>query len=594
MSSVINYIVYDISNYEIQNYDDFNTLKEFLKEKLLKKYFIIEKAGNDYKDITNDIIQNKNQKLFEYVVYNNNMDFISSSLNKNIILEKEEYQNKINNQLKIEKIISEYLEKKKSKIQDAFTVCKEIKQKCENIKNEGEDSLKKFQEYFSDIKDNEELKIIIERIKLSINKVKEISPKYNEDLENIEKTKDQAFNEIDKIIDSIFGPPPDTNDINELKKVYDNFTNYINDKVSRIIEKNELIYELSENINSLLINAEKMNFFINLSNIPKIYESFKPNLKEELKRRSYFKCIYENIIEKIQTNFFAKEFEQRKNFFKSNNEISQKSKIEGKTIEIINKLFDFEQEKIYDQLKQKIMNNSLNNLGSYLIEESDNNKDKIDFDKDFITKIEDLNTNLQSLTEGLYSKKKKEKKIEKNEVNAPEPDGIDNNEIMNKYKLEFEEIKKKLTQFSVPEIKQKEIIDIIGNKIIKKLPNSNDKKRNSINDNNRKDNPIFASDIMMSGMFDKSSVNFIDRNNLGSNNDSMAKMANYFTDKYSKFLWFYNKIYRYLEIYNTNSEKKFASFNKEDPFSVNNCIVEVLNDNKKMKEKIQKIKGLMK
>ena len=41
------------------------------------------------------------------------MDFISSSLNKNIILEKEEYQNKINNQLKIEKIISEYLEKKK-------------------------------------------------------------------------------------------------------------------------------------------------------------------------------------------------------------------------------------------------------------------------------------------------------------------------------------------------------------------------------------------------------------------------------------------------------------------------------------------------
>ena len=57
---------------------------------------------------------------------------------------------------------------------------------------------------------------------------------------------------------------------------------------------------------------------------------------------------------------------------------------------------------------------------------------------------------------------------------------------MNKYKLEFEEIKKKLTQFSVPEIKQKEIIDIIGNKIIKKLPNSNDKKR--INSSNLKKN----------------------------------------------------------------------------------------------------------
>lgn len=585
MSSVIKYIVYDISNYEVQNFDNFNTLKEFLYEKLHKKYFIIEKSGNEYKDVINIIIPNKKERNFEYVIYNNNVNFISNSLNKNIILEKEEYQNKIKNQLKIGNIISEYLEKKKSKIQEAFTVCKEIKEKCDKIKNEGEDSLKKFQEYFSEIKDNEELKIIIERIKQSINKIKEIFPKYNEDLENIEKTKNQAFDEIEKIIVSILGPPPDTDDINELKKAYDNYTDYIRDKISKIIEKNELIYELSENINSLLINAEKINFLINLSNIPKIYESFKPNLIEELKRRSYFKCIYENIIEKIQTNFFDKEFEQRKKFFKSNIEKSQISKIEGKTIEILNKLFDFEQEKIYDQLKQIIMN-------PYSIEDNDNNKDKIDFDKDFITKIGDLNTNLKSLIEGLYLKKKKEKKIEENEVNEPEKDDIENNEIMNKYKLEFEEIQKKLTQFSVPEIKQKEIINIIKNKIIKKLPNTSDNNRISI-DGNQKDNQMFESDVMMSGMLGKSSVNFINRNNPGVSNECKKKMASYFTEKYSKFLWFYNKIYNYLEIYNTNSEKKFTDFNREDPFSVNNCIVEVLNDNKKMKEKIKKIKDLM-
>jgi len=592
MSSVIKYIVYDISNYEVQNFDNFNTLKEFLQEKLHKKYFIIEKSGNEYKDVINIIIPNKKERNFEYVIYNNNVNFISNSLNKNIILEKEEYQNKIKNQLKIGNIISEYLEKKKSKIQKAFTVCKEIKEKCDKIKNEGEDSLKKFQEYFSEIKDNEELKIIIERIKQSINKIKEIFPKYNEDLENIEKTKNQAFDEIEKIIVSILGPPPDTDDINELKKAYDNYTDYIRDKISKIIEKNELIYELSENINSLLINAEKINFLINLSNIPKIYESFKPNLIEELKRRSYFKCIYENIIEKIQTNFFDKEFEQRKKFFKSNIEKSQISKIEGKTIEILNKLFDFEQEKIYDQLKQIIMNNDLNNMDSNLIEDNDNNKDKIDFDKDFITKIGDLNTNLKSLIEGLYLKKKKEKKIEENEVNEPEKDDIENNEIMNKYKLEFEEIQKKLTQFSVPEIKQKEIINIIKNKIIKKLPNTSDNNRISI-DGNQKDNQMFESDVMMSGMLGKSSVNFINRNNPGVSNECKKKMASYFTEKYSKFLWFYNKIYNYLEIYNTNSEKKFTDFNREDPFSVNNCIVEVLNDNKKMKEKIKKIKDLM-
>ncbi len=163
---------------------------------------------------------------------------------------------------------------------------------------------------------------------------------------------------------------------------------------------------------------------------------------------------------------------------------------------------------------------------------------------------------------------------------------------MNKYKLEFEEIQKKLTQFSVPEIKQKEIINIIKNKIIKKLPNTSDNNRISI-DGNQKDNQIFESDVMMSGMLGKSSVNFINRNNPGVSNECKKKMASYFTEKYSKFLWFYNKIYNYLEIYNTNSEKKFTDFNREDPFSVNNCIVEVLNDNKKMKEKIKKIKDLM-
>ena len=78
MSSVIKYIVYDISNYEVQNFDNFNTLKEFLYEKLHKKYFIIEKSGNEYKDVINIIIPNKKERNFEYVIYNNNVNFISN------------------------------------------------------------------------------------------------------------------------------------------------------------------------------------------------------------------------------------------------------------------------------------------------------------------------------------------------------------------------------------------------------------------------------------------------------------------------------------------------------------------------------------
>ena len=68
-------------------------------------------------------------------------------------------------------------------------------------------------------------------------------------------------------------------------------------------------------------------------------------------------------------------------------------------------------------------------------------------------------------------------------------------------------------------------------------------------------------------------------------------IAKYFTDTYSKFLWFYNKVYECLYLYTTQSENKYNSpLVKEEPHLVNNCLVEILNENKELKKKLKDIK----
>ena len=55
-------------------------------------------------------------------------------------------------------------------------------------------------------------------------------------------------------------------------------------------------------------------------------------------------------------------------------------------------------------------------------------------------------------------------------------------------------------------------------------------------------------------------------------------------------MWFYEKVYNYLLIYNQKNENNNIELNKEDPYSVNNYLIEILNENKLLKDKINQIK----
>ena len=567
------FIIYDASNFETINYKDINTLKEFLLGKIKKDFFVIDKNGNEYKDDINVLCNLKEQKC-EYVIHNNNMDFISESLYDNTnSLSINEIKEKIKIQKKIVSIINESLVQRKNKIQKTFDVCEEIMEKCDNFKDEG-DSMKKFEENFSEFKDNEELKKIMDIIKNSGDQLKNNSAEYKENLENTKKNKDEVINEIDRIIDYKMEGlgQADTNDEKELRKIYTNYSKFIKEKITKINDKNDLIYELGLNINQkLLMEGEKINFYINLTEIPTIYESFTDDLEKELKRRCYFKYLYEKIIKQMMDDFFSKEFEEKKKFLQK--KLSKINRIEKKTIEILLKLFDIKQEKIYEKLNKEIERNDITKIGSIYDNDEDNDKEKIDFDKALVEKLEEIKSSIESLKKDLYSDKK---------INNL-PSKID--EKNKNFKPEIEEIRNKLKSIAIPEIQKKELLDLIESKIIKDVNTVDASAKTCPTETNQRGMEISLID--MSGFYDKSTIIAEEKNER-----LISEVAKFFTEKYANFLWFYNKVFEYLEIYNS-VEKKYE-LKKEDPFSLNNCIIEILNDNKKMKEKIKKIKEYMK
>ena len=220
------------------------------------------------------------------------------------------------------------------------------------------------------------------------------------------------MNKIIKISDYKFDGGKEhynTKDINELRSMYNNYDSYFKNKISGIFKILELIHNLESKLNELLIFAEKINFYINLSEIPTLYEKCKPKLKEELKRRSYFKNAYDKIIEFIQSNFIMKEIEERKKFIKTNCNLSEKTKIDKKTIEILNSLFDIEEEKMNEELKEKIKEYDITNIDNNDTLEDilkTDSKEDLSFNEDIIKGINDLKNNLNIIMDLIYSNNK--------------------------------------------------------------------------------------------------------------------------------------------------------------------------------------------
>ena len=587
MSFFNGFKINDLSSFDCTLIKDIISLKNLLLEKLEKNCLILDTQGNEYKKDDIDKIETRKKDL-EFIIYNG-IDFISNSLNDN--LSKKELSDKILKILNIESVLNKYLTSKKDKIKQSFKVCQEIQENCIILKEIDNYDLNNFEQYFSKIsKDNEEIKKYINMIKQSINQIKELSPTYKENIDKIENLLNQTIIELEKSLNyNLKGKAHyNTEDINELQKVFSDYNSHIREKILKIINEQTLTFNLESKINEILIYAEKINFYINLGQIPKMYDNFKKNLEKELKRRIYFKNTFSKINDFLNS-ILSEEFEIRKNFFKKNMEISKNFKIDKKTIEILNRLIDIEEEKVEKELNDKISGNNIiiENKSISPNNDDENIKEKIVFDEDILKTLDDLQNYLNGVRVILDPENKSSKKEENIELNKPKISGEKLNDINDKFSKEIKEIKIHLSDVSVPPEKQKVILGVIENKIIKNLYNSDnniyDKKKNvSLNSFN---NDINESDIFMSGndvMFNKDAKNY---NNLAS------KVIDYFINTYSKFLFFYNKVYEYLYLYLENHSSKLK---KEEPFTLNKCLVDILNENRSLREKIQKIQEQLK
>ena len=550
MSNLNYFFIYDSLNYICEKFKDLNDFKMKFIEDKNRQFLLFDTLGKEYnQDTINFISVDENNPRAKYVIYyyNNNQNYVFDERTAGDILL---------NQIEIDNILSKYLESKKSYLIQSKEVCDEILKRSEEF-NEDKDRINEFVDKYGKIfEKDKECKKYLDMINNSAKEIDNLSPKFKEIMEsNISMMYNEVINKIENIMKKELNGNPNVESFDEKKKIFKGNDSIIKKKLLSIINSQELIYSVQKKMNETLIYGEKINFLLNLSEIPNIYALInKDNLKEEYKRRNKFNYLYEKIMHFIESDLICKEFEYRKNFIKKNFKFTNKMKIEKKTITILNKLIDFEAQQ-------------------HFIKDVELYKSNYELVDNLTKSIDELTEYLNNISEELFSKKKKDININKNksESRINQDKNINNN---NRYSEQLGEIKQIIRSSSLPEIKENKIISIIENKILRI---NNDFKNNISSNNNSSNDDLYLSNIDFN-----TSVN--------PSNQNVNKIIQSFSDTYGKFLWFYEKVYNYLSIYNQRCDKKTVELNKDDPFSLNNYLIEILNENKLLKDKIRQIR----
>ena len=550
MSNLNYFFIYDSLNYMCEKFKDLNDFKMKFIEDNNKQFLLFDTLGKEYnQDTINFISVDENNPRAKYVIYyyNNNQNYVFDERTAGDILL---------NQIEIDNILSKYLESKKSYLIQSKEVCDEILKRSEEF-NEDKDRINEFVDKYGKIfEKDKECKKYLDMINNSAKEIDNLSPKFKETMESdISMMYNEVINKIENIMKKELNGNPNVETFDEKKKIFKGNDSIIKKKLLSIINSQELIYSVQKKMNETLIYGEKINFLLNLSEIPNIYALInKDNLKEEYKRRNKFNYLYEKIMHFIESDLICKEFEYRKNFIKKNFKFTNKMKIEKKTITILNKLIDFEAQQ-------------------HFIKDVELYKSNYELVDNLTKSIDELTEYLNNISEELFSKKKKDININKNksESRLNQDKNINNN---NRYSEQLGEIKQIIRSSSLPEIKENKIISIIENKILRI---NNDFKNNISSNNNSSNDDLYLSNIDFN-----TSVN--------PSNQNVNKIIQSFSDTYGKFLWFYEKVYNYLSIYNQRCDKKTVELNKDDPFSLNNYLIEILNENKLLKDKIRQIR----
>lgn len=546
--------LYISQKYQLINFKNISEFKNyFIHQENNKPFIILNSLGKEYNQdsISQIKLEEKNQGA-EYLIH-----YYDDKMKYNI--NEESVDNIYLNQMEIDKILTSYLDSKKSSLLKSKEICDEILKRSEDL-DDVKDRINEFidkygQEFELDCKK------YFDMIENSPKEINILLPKFKENMENYSNMYDEVMKQIENIIKNEIKVDPSEEKKNIIKE---NDLN-IKPKLLNIIKSQELFYIIEKRMNELLINGEKINFLLNLTEIPNIYNTInKEKLVEEYKRRNKFNNIYDIIMQFIETDLIANEFESRKKFIKENFKFPNKMKIEKNTITILNKFIDCEAQRLsfneseLFKSKANVLNKSIDELTEYL----------------------------KKISSDLFSKKKKNLNMD-NKINSElilnRKINLINNDSNNKDKYSEEELKQIIRSSSIPQFSQNKIIDMIEKEKKNSINNLNINNKASTNDESGK------AQINISLINDSFSNSINNSTNINAN---INKIVSSFSDIYGKFLWFYEKVFNYLTAYKQkyDNDKNGIVLVKDDPFSLNSYLIEILNENLFLKGKIEDIK----
>lgn len=546
--------LYISQKYQLINFKNISEFKNyFIHQENNKPFIILNSLGKEYNQdsISQIKLEEKNQGA-EYLIH-----YYDDKMKYNI--NEESVDNIYLNQMEIDKILTSYLDSKKSSLLKSKEICDEILKRSEDL-DDVKDRINEFIDKYGQEFEND-CKKYFDMIENSPKEINILLPKFKENMENYSNMYDEVMKQIENIIKNEIKVDPSEEKKNIIKE---NDLN-IKPKLLNIIKSQELFYIIEKRMNELLINGEKINFLLNLTEIPNIYNTInKEKLVEEYKRRNKFNNIYDIIMQFIETDLIANEFESRKKFIKENFKFPNKMKIEKNTITILNKFIDCEAQRLsfneseLFKSKANVLNKSIDELTEYL----------------------------KKISSDLFSKKKKNLNMD-NKINSElilnRKINLINNDSNNKDKYSEEELKQIIRSSSIPQFSQNKIIDMIEKEKKNSINNLNINNKASTNDESGK------AQINISLINDSFSNSINNSTNINAN---INKIVSSFSDIYGKFLWFYEKVFNYLTAYKKKcgGGKNGIVLVKDDPFSLNSYLIEILNENLFLKGKIEDIK----
>jgi uncharacterized protein YukE len=546
--------LYISQKYQLINFKNISEFENyFIHQENNKPFIILNSLGKEYNQdsISQIKLEEKNQGA-EYLIH-----YYDDKMKYNI--NEESVDNIYLNQMEIDKILTSYLDSKKSSLLKSKEICDEILKRSEDL-DDVKDRINEFIDKYGQEFEND-CKKYFDMIENSPKEINILLPKFKENMENYSNMYDEVMKQIENIIKNEIKVDPSEEKKNIIKE---NDLN-IKPKLLNIIKSQELFYIIEKRMNELLINGEKINFLLNLTEIPNIYNTInKEKLVEEYKRRNKFNNIYDIIMQFIETDLIANEFESRKKFIKENFKFPNKMKIEKNTITILNKFIDCEAQRLsfneseLFKSKANVLNKSIDELTEYL----------------------------KKISSDLFSKKKKNLNMD-NKINSElilnRKINLINNDSNNKDKYSEEELKQIIRSSSIPQFSQNKIIDMIEKEKKNSINNLNINNKASTNDESGK------AQINISLINDSFSNSINNSTNINAN---INKIVSSFSDIYGKFLWFYEKVFNYLTAYKLKcgGDKNGIVLVKDDPFSLNSYLIEILNENLFLKGKIEDIK----